>query len=72
MGLGIGKCYKGKCVYLDEYDNLSKNPHAECLGSCKCMEKCNESGPTYFIPVEEGSLECSANLIDKTCCCSGV
>lgn len=25
VGLGLGKCYKGECIYLEEYENLSKN-----------------------------------------------
>lgn len=49
-----------------------ENPRTKCLGSCKCMKECNKGGPLYFIPVEEGSPECSINSVDKTCCCSGV
>ncbi len=52
--------------------NIQKNPQTECLGSCRCMKECNERGPTYFIPVEQGSSECSVNSINKICCCSGV
>ena len=48
------------------------NSQIKCLETCKCMEKCNESGPTYFIPAKEGSSECSVNSINKICCCSGV
>ena len=51
---------------------LEKNPQVKCLGSCNCMEKCNEEGPTYFIPVKEGSSECSVNSVNKICCCSGI
>ena len=54
------------------WDSLIKNPQAKCLGTCNCMEKCNEKGPTYFIPVEEGTSECSVNSVNKICCCSGV
>jgi len=72
VGHGLGKCYKEECISLEEYENLSKNPQTECLGSCRCMEKCNEKGPTYFIPEEGGAPECSVNSINKTCCCSGV
>ncbi len=71
VGLGLGKCYKSECVYLDEYENLLKNPHTECLGSCKCMKECNFQ-LEFFIPTEEGSSECSDNSINKICCCSGV
>ena len=72
VGLGIGKCFKEQCVLDDEYENLLKNPQVECLGSCKCMEECNEKGPAYFIPTEEGKPECSVNSTNKICCCSGV
>jgi len=48
------------------------NSQIKCLETCKCMEKCNESGPTYFIATEEGYPECSVNSTNKICCCSGV
>ena len=62
------KCEENKCISGEE--NI--NSQVECSGSCRCMEKCNEQGPTYFIPSEEGFLECSINSINKICCCSGV
>ncbi len=71
VGLGLGKCFQGKCVYNEEYENLLVNPQIKCLGSCKCMKECNFQ-LEYFIPTEEGSLECSVNSINKICCCSGV
>lgn len=50
-----------------------QNPQLICGGTCRCMEKCNERGPTFFIPVPaEGYEECAVNSVNKTCCCSGV
>lgn len=72
VGLGLGKCYKEECIYLEEYENLSKNPQTNCGGSCRCMKECNEKGPTFFIPGEGEDPECSVNSINKICCCSGV
>ena len=54
------------------WNNPIKNPQIKCSGTCKCMEKCNEKGPTYFIPVGEEFSECSINSVNKICCCSGV
>ncbi len=58
--------------YQIKQRKIEKNPQIECLGSCRCMEKCNESGPEYIISSKEGLEECSINLINKKCCCSGV
>lgn len=62
----------GGCDYDCQYVIENANPQVDCLGSCKCLKECNEIGPTYFIPVEQGSSECSGNSTNKTCCCSGV
>lgn len=59
-------------ILLINYFIESGNPKIDCLGSCKCMKECNEKGPTYFIPDEEGSSECKVNVDNKICCCSGV
>lgn len=63
-----------ECVYepFQACKPIKKNPQAKCLGSCNCVEKCNKEGPTYFISVEEGFSECSANSVNKICCCSGI
>lgn len=72
VGLGLGKCYKEECVYLEEYENLSKNPQTECSGSCRCMKEkeCEPDGGVYIVPTGEG--ECSVNSDNKMCCCPGV
>lgn len=66
-------CESTKTIYSDEFTiKEGANSQIKCLGTCKCMQECNESGPTYFIPVEEGTAECSVNSVNKICCCSGV
>jgi hypothetical protein len=39
----------------------------ECKGACKCMEKCNKSGPYNIVLAEERI--CSSGLV---CCCHGL
>lgn len=64
------RCMNNTCVWVAK-QTLS-NSQIKCLGTCRCMEECNKEGPLYIIPAESGSLECSVNSINKTCCCSGV
>lgn len=62
----LPRCINGECINDD-------NPRLDCAGSCRCMEKCNEQGPVYFIFNEEASQEeCYFNLENKMCCCSGI